>query len=139
MKNISDLKPTILTIFGGSGDLAWRKLLPALYNLYADRYLPEKFLILSVDRKDVSQDEYIKHHLEGVNKFSRRGKADKETWQAFEAYIRYVRADITSDKSYDDLKKIYADTEKEWNEETVRIFYMAVSPDFIRDNRRTSR
>lgn len=131
MKNISELKPTILTIFGGNGDLAWRKLIPALYNLYADNFLPEKFKIISVDLKELSQENYNKRLLEGLNKFSRRGKADKEKWSEFEKFIQYVQADITVDKSYDHLKDVIEKTEKQWDEISTRIFYMAVSPNFI--------
>ncbi|WP_321346641.1 glucose-6-phosphate dehydrogenase [uncultured Draconibacterium sp.] len=132
MKSISELEPTILTIFGGDGDLTWRKLIPALYNLFIDGFLPEKFKILSVDMKDISQKDYNKRHYEGVNKFSRRGKADKKQWSEFEQHIVYVKADITNDKSYDDLNRIYNETDKEWDEDASRIFYMAVSPHFIK-------
>ncbi len=45
MKRVSELQPVILTIFGGDGDLAWRKLIPALFNLFIDGFLPEKFKI----------------------------------------------------------------------------------------------
>ncbi len=131
MKNISELTPTVLTIFGGNGDLTWRKLMPALYNLFVDGYLPEKFRIVSVDLEEMSQDKYNKKHLEGVNKNSRRGKADKEKWKEFEKCLQYINADITEDKSYKQLKSIYQDFEKDWDEEATRIYYMAVSPDFI--------
>ncbi len=131
MKNASELKSAIIIIFGGNGDLTWRKLMPAIYNLYVDKYLPEKFKILSVDLKDVSQEEYRKTRLEGVDKFSRRGKADRKGWKEFEKYIQYVKADITDDKAYENLRDICENTEREWNEETTRIFYLAVSPNFI--------
>ncbi len=135
MKNISELKPVILTIFGGNGDLTWRKLMPALYNLYVDKYLPDKFRILSVDLKDLTAADYHARLLDGVNKFSRRGKADKEKWKAFEKEIDYVRADISDDKSYTKLNGIIEKIEKDWkggDEEIIRIFYMAVSPGFIK-------
>ncbi len=132
MKRVSELQPVILTIFGGDGDLAWRKLIPALFNLFIDGFLPEKFKILSVDRKEVSQQNYNKRHLEGINKFSRRGKADPEKWKEFEKCITYVQADITDDKSYKTLKGIFNATDKDWEVEASRIFYMAVSPQFIR-------
>jgi len=131
MKSISELQPTILTIFGGDGDLTKRKLIPALYNLYIDGFLPEKFKILSVDQRDVSQEDYNKRHYEGVNQYSRRGKADKEKWKEFEQYITYVQADITNNKSYNQLKSIFSEIDKEWKVEASRIFYMAVSPNFI--------
>ncbi len=88
--------------------------------------------ILSVDRKEVSQQNYNKRHLEGINKFSRRGKADPEKWREFEKYITYLQADITDDKSYKTLKSTFNAIDKEWETEAPRIFYMAVSPQFIR-------
>lgn len=132
MKSISELEPTILTIFGGDGDLTWRKLIPALFNLFLDGFIPEKFKILSVDMKDINQEEYNKRHLDGVNKFSRRGKADREKWKEFEKHITYVRADITDDKSYKDLNSIFNKTDNDWGAKAIRIFYMAVSPGFIK-------
>lgn len=132
MKSISELEPTILTIFGGDGDLTWRKLIPALFNLYLDGFIPEKFKILSVDMKDIAQEDYNKRHLDGVNKFSRRGKADLKKWREFEKHIAYVKADITDDKSYRELNNIFDKTDKAWGVEAIRIFYMAVSPGFIK-------
>ena len=67
------LNPTILFIFGGSGDLTNRKLIPALYNLFLDNYLPEKFVVIGVGRTSfASDDEYRNKLLEGVQQFSRR-------------------------------------------------------------------
>ena len=65
------LSPTILFIFGGSGDLTNRKLIPALYNLFIDDYLPEKFVVIGVGRTSFSSDdEYRNKLLEGVQQFS---------------------------------------------------------------------
>ena len=65
--------PTLLFIFGGSGDLTNRKLIPALYNLYIDNYLPEKFFVIGVGRTAFSShEEYRNKLLEGVQQFSRR-------------------------------------------------------------------
>ena len=49
--------PTVLVIFGVAGDLTWRKLIPALYNLYLDKWLPEQFAVIGVDQKEMSSDE----------------------------------------------------------------------------------
>ena len=132
MKSISELQSVVIIIFGGGGDLSWRKLFPALYNLFVDGFLPEKFRILSVDQIEMSQEDYKKHHFEGISKFSRRGKADIKMWKKFEECISYVKADITSDKTYNHLKDICNNTDKKWDEEASRIFYMAVPPQFIK-------
>lgn len=54
-------QPTIIFIFGGSGDLTYRKLMPALYNLYLDNYLPEKFLIVGIGRTEYTNDAFRDH------------------------------------------------------------------------------
>ncbi len=76
------IQPTIIFIFGGSGDLTYRKLIPALYNLYIDKYLPEKFLIIGVGRNPFTKAAFRSHSKKGVQEFSRR-KADTE-WSAGE-------------------------------------------------------
>jgi len=73
MENKKSLPPTIIFIFGGSGDLANRKLIPALFNLYLDKYLPEKFAVVGVGRTAFSSDDEYRNKLfEGVQQFSRR-------------------------------------------------------------------
>jgi hypothetical protein len=82
--------PTLLFIFGGSGDLTNRKLIPALYNLYIDNYLPEKFFVIGVGRTTfASHDEYRNKLLEGVQQFSRRKGEANEHWKKFSENILY--------------------------------------------------
>ncbi|MEI9806702.1 MAG: hypothetical protein WDO16_01810 [Bacteroidota bacterium] len=62
-----------IVIFGGKGDLAWRKLIPAFYNLYINGYLPEQFAIYGVHYEKMQEKTYEAHLLEGINTFSRSG------------------------------------------------------------------
>jgi glucose-6-phosphate 1-dehydrogenase len=71
-----------IVIFGGGGDLAHRKLLPALYNLHVDRLLPPKFTVVGVGRKEMSDDAYRAFAKDGVTQFSRR-PIDELAWEAF--------------------------------------------------------
>ena len=64
--------PVTIVIFGGAGDLAHRKLLPALYNLHVDRQLPPPLAIVAVGRKDFTDDSYRQFARDGVTKHSRR-------------------------------------------------------------------
>ena len=57
MADIVKPGPSMLIIFGGGGDLSWRKLAPAIYNLYVDRLLPEKFAVIALDKKPMNNDE----------------------------------------------------------------------------------
>ena len=75
MNSSEHFEPTIFAIFGGGGDLTWRKLAPALFDLSCDRSMPERFAVIGVDRVDLSDEEYRRRLHQGVNKFSRNGKA----------------------------------------------------------------
>ena len=62
MKTNDQLEPTVFVIFGGAGDLTWRKLVPALFDLSQDRSVPANYSIIAVDRVDLS-DEKLRRHL----------------------------------------------------------------------------
>ncbi len=78
MSTLDKSTPVLFTIFGAGGDLVWRKLMPAIFDLYLDKHLSEQFTIVGLDIKEMGDDDYKKHLLDGVNKFSRKGKADKK-------------------------------------------------------------
>ena len=96
--------PSAITIFGAKGDLTKRKLIPALFNLYADNHLPPVFSIFCVDFVAVDETDYRNDLLAGVNEFSRNGKADPEKWAAFAARINYVQGDFVKKETYESLK-----------------------------------
>jgi glucose-6-phosphate 1-dehydrogenase len=123
--------PTVIVIFGASGDLTRRKLMPALYNLYLDSLTPGKFMVIGLDIKDQSDGSFRKELQEGVNKFSRRGKIEKTRWNAFAKCLRYQKADFTNKSTYSSLKKELNTIGKEWKEPVQRIYYMATPPQFI--------
>src|SRR5436305_3639651 len=84
--------PCVMILFGATGDLAKRKLLPGLYNLYKDRLLPEGFAIVGVGRSVGTADEFRAQQRESAAQFSRT-KLDAASWQEFEKKIDYVRGD----------------------------------------------
>jgi glucose-6-phosphate 1-dehydrogenase len=131
METAENPNPTIIVIFGAGGDLSHRKLVPAIYNLYLDGLLPEKFAVLGLDIKDLSDEKFRKELRDGVDHFSRRGKADKSKWQVFEKYFHYQKSDFMDDSTYSVLKKELIRLEKEWGGVVNRIFYMAIPPSFI--------
>ena len=131
MEPLKNTEPTVIVIFGGSGDLTWRKLMPALYNLYIDKWLPEKFMIIGLGRQEMSDLQYRKKLHEGVIKFSRSGKPDKKTWDKFSKNIQYRSAEFNTGGTYSTLKKDIAALEKEWKSIPNRLFYMAIPPQMI--------
>jgi len=128
MKIAEQLEPTIFVIFGGAGDLTWRKLIPALFDLSQDRSLPAQFAVIAVDRVAFSDDSLRRRLHDGVNQFSRFGKAKAAAWNPFAAHIRYQKGDFKKPSTYTALGGQCARLEKEWGAKAHRIFYMATPP-----------
>jgi glucose-6-phosphate 1-dehydrogenase len=129
---ITDDEGKILIIFGAGGDLTWRKLIPAIYSLYLDNFLKDKFEIIGVDAKKFSDENFKKRLLEGINKFSRSGKAKAAGWKKFSSKISYKEADFTSQKTYKELSDLFSKLEKNWETKSQKVFYFAVPPSFIK-------
>ena len=127
-KSKDQLEPTVFVIFGGAGDLTWRKLIPALFDLSRDQSMPAVFSVLVVDRV-VMSDEKLRSHLhDGINQFSRHGKVKAGEWSEFARHIHYQQGDFKKLATYTDLGKQCAKLEKEWAAKAHRIFYMATPP-----------
>ncbi len=120
-----------IVIFGGKGDLAWRKLIPAFYHLYIGGYLPNEFSIYGVHYEKMPEKVYEAHLLEGVNTFSRTGKANKEQWKKFAAHLFYFEGDFTAEDTYRRLSNSLNQNDKKWGSRGVRLFYYSVAPSFI--------
>ena len=97
--------PNTVVIFGASGDLTQRKLVPALYNLALERLLPAGFAIIGFARRDIPDEVFREQMLEGVNQFSRNRPADPAIWESFAAGLRYHRANFTDLDGYHRLAK----------------------------------
>ncbi len=95
MENNSSLNASIFIIFGAGGDLTWRKLMPALYNLFLDNSLPEKFEIFGLGLEDMNDDKFRAHLRKGVDQFSSRGKAKSDAWKSFAEHLHFEQADLT--------------------------------------------
>jgi glucose-6-phosphate 1-dehydrogenase len=100
MKTNDQLEPTVFVIFGGAGDLTWRKLVPALFDLSQDRSLPANFAIIAVDRVDLSDEKLRRRLHDGVKKFSRQGSVKTSEWTGFARHIRYQRGDFKKQQTY---------------------------------------
>jgi glucose-6-phosphate 1-dehydrogenase len=127
-KTNGQLEPNVFVIFGGAGDLTWRKLMPALFDLSQSRSIPAHFAIVAVDRVKLSDDALRKRLREGVIQFSRSGKVAGKEWNAFAKHIHYLQGDFKSKATYSTLGDLCAEMEKEWNAKAQRIFYMATPP-----------
>lgn len=128
MKVNGQLHPTVFAIFGGSGDLTWRKLIPSLFDLFQAVTMPPHFSVIALDRIELNDDELRLRLRTGIEKFSRTGKVSNETWQQFAGHIYYQQGDFTKPEIYSALKERCGNMEKEWGEKAQLIFYMATPP-----------
>jgi glucose-6-phosphate 1-dehydrogenase len=128
MKTSDQLQPNIFVIFGGAGDLTWRKLMPALFDLSQSRSIPVHFAIIAVDRVPLSEDALRKRLHEGVKKFASSRKSAGKEWAEFAKHIRYLHGDFKGHATYKELGNLCTSLEKEWGAKAQRIFYMATPP-----------
>jgi glucose-6-phosphate 1-dehydrogenase len=124
----ASLEPTVFVIFGGAGDLTWRKLAPALFDLSLDRSMPANFAIIAVDRVAMSDEKLRQRLHQGVKQYSRYGIAKPKAWAEFAGHIRYQQGDFKKPQTYAALGKVCAALEKEWGGNAHRVFYMATPP-----------
>ncbi len=132
MSNYKKLSPVLVFIFGGSGDLNYRKLTPALFNLYIDNAMPDNFSIVGIARSEYGPEEYEKHLKEGIDNFSRR-KDEKNDWESFSKHISYLKLDVTNPNDYSTVAATVKDTEAKFDMHPNIIFYMAVAPQLVPD------
>jgi len=126
-----EISPTIFVIFGGAGDLAWRKLIPSLFDLHRDGRMPQKFAIIPVDRAPFRDAELHKHFLDGVKRFSRNGKVKSSDWKIFAKHIIYQQGDFKDALTYSNVKKSCAKLDKTWKRKADHIFHLATPPAMV--------
>jgi glucose-6-phosphate 1-dehydrogenase len=126
-------EPFALIIFGASGDLTRRKLLPALWSLYAARTLPEPFTIVGVARTDMTDEEFRTRTRAAIVEFGRTQPPSEVVWNRFAASIFYVAGDPTSADLYPKLKTRLEDLELPRGGASNRLFYCATPPSVYDD------
>ncbi|HKW77472.1 MAG TPA: glucose-6-phosphate dehydrogenase [Candidatus Limnocylindria bacterium] len=119
-------QPATLVLFGGSGDLARRKLLPALYNLALQRLLPASFAVVGAARSAQTDDEFRTELQSAVAEFSRTKPINEEVWSSFAQNVRFVAT--PDDAGYDALARKLADVDREVGTNGNRLFYLATPP-----------
>ena len=117
-----------MVIFGGSGDLTRRKLVPALYNLSRKRMIPGGFTILGISRSPMKDEEYRSRLREWVDKAEEAAPSDPETWEPFSQGIYYLPANFRDAAMYARLKEVLAAYDTRRGTGGNRIFYLATAP-----------
>src|SRR6266851_6380712 len=130
-------QPNVLVIFGGDGDLAWRKLLPAVYNLNKDGQLPSHFAVVGFglpstkEGEGVDPDEYIRNRArDGICHFSRQ-PLDESHWADFARGLFYVPGSFGDARAYNLLKNKLAAVDQQFGIPGSRLYYLAVPPQFV--------
>jgi glucose-6-phosphate 1-dehydrogenase len=121
---------SLIFIFGGSGDLNQRKLTPALYNLFLDDWMPEKFAIVGLGRTEYSDDKFKAHLYDGIKQFSRRVNGH---WDEFSQHLSYLQMDAENEAAYSKISDKVKEVEQQFGEHPNVIFYLSVAPQLMPD------
>jgi glucose-6-phosphate 1-dehydrogenase len=122
--------PTNLVIFGATGDLARRKLLPAVYNLAREGGLPQRFNLVGVSRAEMSDAEYREEAAEAIRAFSRTAP-DDTVLEGLLAGLRYVTLAFDDTAGYSQLATTLAELDATAGEPMARAFYLSTAPEFF--------
>ncbi|AFY73109.1 glucose-6-phosphate 1-dehydrogenase [Synechococcus sp. PCC 7502] len=123
-------EPLILVIFGASGDLTARKLVPAIYHLKQQRRLPAELTIVGVARRPWSHDYFRQQMREGIEQFS-DGIGAEPLWENFEQGLFYCAADMDNPDDYQKLNALLTEIDQKRGTRGNRVFYLAVAPKFF--------
>jgi glucose-6-phosphate 1-dehydrogenase len=124
--------PCVMVIFGFTGDLTRRKLIPALYNLASQQLLSREFAVIGVGRSPMSDDDARKKVTEDFKQFA-TGAIDADLWEWFVRRISYVSGNFDDPATYDKLKETLAKVDQEHNSHGNYFFYLATAPNFFGD------
>jgi glucose-6-phosphate 1-dehydrogenase len=120
-------QPTTIVIFGATGDLAQRKLIPGLFNLFCKGLLPDRFAVVGLARTDWSSAVFREQMLAGLKKLV-PDLADDERWSDFAPNLQYMLGDATRPEDYETLCTLLADVEKG---AANRLYYLSTAPRFF--------
>ena len=119
--------PTVVVIFGASGDLTARKLIPAVYNLGYDGLLPADFFLIGYGRKPIPDEEFRGLAVDAIKEFSRR-ELDQDVWDRIAAQTSYVAGGYDEKPAFDRLAAHIAALEKKLGREVQTLFYISTPP-----------
>lgn len=123
--------PCIIVIFGATGDLTGRKLLPALYNLAREGQLPAHFACVGFARREKNHETFRNEMLEDVNKYSRTKPVDKEIWKTFSEQIFYHTSEFHHDEGYEELNRFLQELDQQFGTKGNRVFYLSTPPSYF--------
>jgi len=126
MEHITYNQPTAIVIFGGTGNLAETKLLPALFDLYTRKLLPDSFVVIGLSRKELSHEAY--QHFVHESILAKVPMSDEGALEKFCTRIRFASGSFSDDASYDAIKQELLAFDTTIGQCTSKLFYLAVPP-----------
>jgi len=124
-------QPCVMLIFGASGDLTKRLLVPALYNLACDRLLSDKFAVLGAAMDELTTETFRARMNEDIKKFHTRHTFDQKVWDDLVSRFNYLPAGFADDNAFAKLKTEVARLDKQYQCGGNTLFYFAVAPRFF--------
>ena len=121
-------EPQVMVIFGASGDLTKRKLLPALYTLARERLLPSPFAVVGFARRPAGDDEFREQMRAGCDKYARRRPVDKTLWGGFAPGIFYHQGSFDDLGAYNTLKARLEEIDAQFGIPANRLYYLSTPP-----------
>ncbi|MDB5084172.1 MAG: zwf [Bacilli bacterium] len=118
-------------IFGATGDLAHRKLFPAIYCLFCDGRLDEDFGVIGIARRDKQTEDFHKDVRESIEHYSRYKIEDEDAWQRFISRFYYYGLDVSNQAGYSGLKDMTGQLEQQLGLAGNRLFYLAMAPNYF--------
>src|SRR5258708_28636257 len=121
-------EPCVMVIFGATGDLTHRKLLPALYNLSLEHPVPAGFSVVGFARRPYSDEQFRQQALESINEFSRQKPVNQQVWDSFSSGIYYLQSSFNDPSGYEKLGHLLNNIDQERGTGGNRIFYLSTPP-----------
>jgi glucose-6-phosphate 1-dehydrogenase len=120
--------PCVLVLFGATGDLAHRKVIPAMYQLWRTNLLPHEFVLLAVGRREYDDDAFRTEIHKSLEEFSRVLPLDEPAWRSFSGRIRYYRCDFADPAGFDALATKLDELDEDEGTRGNRLYYLATQP-----------
>ncbi len=124
-------EPCVMVIFGATGDLTSRKLLPALYNLARDGQLPAQFACIGFARRPKTNEQFREEIKKALIEFSRTKPLDEAVWKSFQEHLFYHVSEFHEDEGYTKLKSVLEDFDTRLGTKGNRIYYLSTQPSFF--------
>lgn len=121
----------ILVIFGATGDLTARKLIPALYNLAREGQLPAHFACLGFARREKTNEIFRDEMRGAVSKYSRSKPIDMDLWKSFQDKLFYHQSEFHQDEGYERLKQVLNQIDAQMGTKGNRVFYLSTQPSYF--------